>query len=307
MDIANRLAHWKELPPDQWLGVTNRFLPPAATAILVLVIAYRLAAMTWLVIPGQRPDSPPPEIAPTGASSTPSIVGATFELLANSHLFGVAPEQESPFVLEEFIDAPDTTLNLELFGVQTRETSDVGIAIISSGGGEQNVYSVGDSIEGTNGAILHAIYEFRVILNRDGRLETLRLPKEDANPTVSSLGRIAPRPAARGSSLRDVISANATRITEIIRLAPHLEGGQMIGFRVNPGRDREAFSALGLEPGDVVTDVNGTVVNDPNRGIAVFEALGEATMANVTVRRNGVAQVIVIDTSQLENLAENRQ
>ena len=81
----------------------------------------------------------------------------------------------------------------------------------------------------------------------------------------------------------------------------------MIGFRVNPGRDREAFSALGLEPGDVVTDVNGTVVNDPNRGIAVFEALGEATMANVTVRRNGVAQVIVIDTSQLENLAENRQ
>ncbi len=307
MDIANRLDHWKELPPDQWLGVANRFLPPAATAILVLVIAYRLAEMTWIVIPGQRPDSPAPEIAPTGASSTSLIVGATFELLANSHLFGVASEQVSLVAPEDIVDAPDTTLNLELFGVQTRESSDVGVAIIASGQGEQNVYSVGDSIAGTNRTTLHAIYEFRVILNRGGRLETLRLPKENSGPTGSSALRIVRPPAARGSSLRDVISSNATRITEIIRLAPHLEGGQMIGFRVNPGRDRQAFAALGLEPGDVVIDVNGTVVNDPNRGIAVFEALGETTMANVTVRRNGVTQVIVIDTSQLENLAENRQ
>jgi hypothetical protein len=30
-------------------------------------------------------------------------------------------------------------------------------------------------------------------------------------------------------------------------------------------------------------------------------------MANVTVLRNGVPQVIVIDTTQLQNLAENRE
>jgi general secretion pathway protein C len=81
----------------------------------------------------------------------------------------------------------------------------------------------------------------------------------------------------------------------------------VVGFRVNPGRDRETFAALGLMPGDVVTDINGTVLDDPSRGLQVFEALGEATMANVTVLRDGAPQVIVVDTSQLESLEENRE
>jgi hypothetical protein len=39
----------------------------------------------------------------------------------------------------------------------------------------------------------------------------------------------------------------------------------------------------------------------------VFESLGEATMANVTVVRDGSPQVIVIDTTQLQNLREGRE
>lgn len=81
----------------------------------------------------------------------------------------------------------------------------------------------------------------------------------------------------------------------------------MIGFRVNPGRDRAAFEALGLQAGDVVTDINGTVLDDPGQGLQVFQSLGEATQANVTVLRDGVPQVIVIDTSQVQSLQENRE
>jgi len=60
-------------------------------------------------------------------------------------------------------------------------------------------------------------------------------------------------------------------------------------------------------PGDVVTDINGVVLNDQSRGLQAFEALGEATMANVTVLRDGVPQVLVIDTSQLQNIGEHRE
>ena len=81
----------------------------------------------------------------------------------------------------------------------------------------------------------------------------------------------------------------------------------MTGYRLTPGRDREAFSALGLEPGDVLTDVNGTPLNDAATSLQVFESLGEASMATVTVVRNGAPQVIVIDMSQLQNVAENLQ
>ena len=76
---------------------------------------------------------------------------------------------------------------------------------------------------------------------------------------------------------------------------------------MTPGPEAELFSGLGLEPGDVVTDINGIQLDDPSRGLQAFEALGEATMANVTILRNGAPQVIVIDTTQLEALNEGRQ
>ena len=86
-----------------------------------------------------------------------------------------------------------------------------------------------------------------------------------------------------------------------MRLAPHVQEGQVVGFRVNPGRDRATFEALGLQAGDVVTDINGTVLDDPSQGLQVFQSLGESTQANVTVLRDGVPQVIVIDTTQLQS------
>ena len=111
--------------------------------------------------------------------------------------------------------------------------------------------------------------------------------------------------AAIGSDV--LISDNASKLTSIMRFAPHVEGGQVIGFRVTPGQDADSFAALGLEPGDVVTDINGLALDDPSRGLQAFEALGEATMANVTIVRNGTPQVIVIDTNQLNSLSEDRQ
>ena len=81
-----------------------------------------------------------------------------------------------------------------------------------------------------------------------------------------------------------------------------MEQGRMVGFRVNPGRNRQQFASLGLRPGDVVTDINGTGMQDPSAGLQVFEALGESTQATVTVRRGGQEQVLVIDTSGLAEI-----
>jgi type II secretory pathway component PulC len=49
------------------------------------------------------------------------------------------------------------------------------------------------------------------------------------------------------------------------------------------------------------------VLDDASQGLQVFQSLGEATQANVTVLRDGVPQVIVIDTARLQNLEENRE
>jgi general secretion pathway protein C len=302
MDVAKRLADWRDQPPEQWVTAVNRYLPPGVTALLVIAIAYQLATLTWTLTPGSAP-----AVTPVVRGANGTAPAADLSVLTDSHLFGEASEQTAP-VVPVVIDAPDTTLSLTLTGIVAIGADGKGSANISSNRGAEKIYQVGQSVEGADGATLHSVYADRVLLSRNGRLETLRFPKE-LTAAGSQMGLASPLPQAAPAtaSLRETISENATRLTDIVRLAPHVQEGQVVGFRVNPGRDRAAFEALGLQPGDVVTDINGTVLDDPSQGLQVFQALGETTQANVTVLRDGVPQVIVIDTSQLQNLQENRE
>jgi general secretion pathway protein C len=304
MDVAKRLADWKDQPPEQWFTAINRYLPPIATALIVIAIAYQLAQLTWTLVPGSASAAAPASRPATDDNAAPST---DLSGLTDSHLFGEAAEQAAP-VVTEVIDAPETTLSLTLKGILAVEADGKGSVIISSNRGDDKTYQVGQSIDGADGATLHSVYADRVLLDRNGRLETLRLPKElPASGSPTAMASPLPQAAAPSGSLREVISENATRLQDIVRLAPHVQEGQVVGFRVNPGRDRAAFEALGLRAGDVVTDINGTVLDDPSQGLQVFQSLGETTQANVTVLRDGVPQVIVIDTTQLQGLRENRE
>jgi general secretion pathway protein C len=307
MDVAKRLAEWRDRPPEQWFTTVNHYLPPGVTAVLVIAIAYQLATLTWTLVPGSTPTAvPAPRTAPSGAQPT-----ADYSELKNAHLFGQAADQPQVAVVE-VVDAPDTTLSLTLRGILSKEGDPNGSVIIESRS-DSKTYYVGQPIDGADGATLHSVYADRVLLDRSGRLETLRLPKDLTASTAG--GPMAmpqlPQPQAQAAPLREVLSENAARLQDIIRPAPHVQEGQIVGFRVNPGRDREAFEALGFQPGDVVTDVNGTVLDDVSQGLQIFQSLGESTQANVTVLRDGVPQVIVIDTTQLQRLQqanrENRQ
>jgi general secretion pathway protein C len=307
LDAAKRLAAWKDQPPEQWLKLVNRYLPPVVTAVLVLAIAYRLAELTWLLVPSTLPSSPPPPVIATRtAAAGPATT--TYDL-EGWHPFGEASANAPPPVVATQ-DAPDTTLALVLSLVHAFPDPEVGYASISSGRGEQKLYPAGAAIDGANGATLHSVYADRVLIDRGGRVETLRFPEPQQLPggALPPTARLAPPPPpAQNTNLREVISANASRITDIIRAVPHIEGEQMVGYRVTPARNREAFAALGLEPGDVLTEVNGTALNDPASSLQVFESLGEASMATVTVLRNGTSQAVVIDMTQIQNIAENLQ
>jgi general secretion pathway protein C len=306
MDATKIAGIWKGRSPEHWLRMANRFAPAAVTAVLVLVIAHQLAELTWIAVPSSTYDRPPPVVAPPRQAGGARAGGADLSAIADAHLFGVAAEQ-ARVPQQTVVDAPETTLSVTLTGLVADDDPAGGQAIISSGRDREKNYGVGQSIEGGGGATVHAVYGDRVILNRNGRLETLRLPKELSTSARAAPVPVAPPPVPSDSSLREVISDNATKFTDIVRIAPQMEGGQMVGFRLNPGRDRETFEALGLKPGDVVTDINGTLLDDPTRGLQVFQSLGEATQATVTIVRDGAPTVLVIDTSQLASLGENRQ
>ena len=305
MDFATRIFQWRQVAPEHWGKAANRYLPPAVNALLILALAWQAARLTWALIPGVPADAPPPVVAPGDPElSAPATQAIDITRIMDSNLFGEVssePVQVAPAEVS-VLEAPETSLNLLLKAtVSDTLENRRGAAIIASGQVEKT-YTVSDIIEGTGGAQLHAIYSDRVILNRAGQLETLSLPTEFSAANAGSVYVAPPTPFPAESTLRSVISDNATRINEIVRVAAHIEQGRMIGFRLNPGEQPEQFAALGFQPGDVVTEINGTAMSDPSRGLQVFESLGESTMANVTVIRDGTPQVMTIDTALLGEL-----
>ena len=301
MDFATRLLQWRQIAPEHWAKAANRYLPPAVSALLILALAWQAAKLTWALIPGVPADAPPPIVSPAAPElTTPATQAIDITRIMDSDLFGEVSSE--PVAAVSVLEAPETTLNLLLKAtVSDTLENRRGAAIIASGQVEKT-YTVSDIVEGAGGAQLHAIYSDRVILNRAGRLETLSLPTEYASGNAGTVYAAAPIPFPGNTTLRSVISDNATRINEIVRVAAHIEQGRMIGFRLNPGEQPEKFAALGFQPGDVVTEINGTAMSDPSRGLQVFESLGESTVANVTVIRDGTPQVLTIDTTQLGEL-----
>ena len=302
MDFANRLLQWRQAGLEHWARAANHYLPPAVSVLLVVALAWQAAKLTWALIPGTPADAPPPIVNPGAPDPSASATQAIdITRIMGSDLFGAVSGEPVEPVAASVLEAPETTLNLQLKATVADTLKDNhGAAIIASGQVEKT-YTAADVIDGSGGAQLHAIYRDRVILNRAGRLETLTLPTEYAPANIGATHAATPAPAPGDApTLRTIISDNATRINEVVRVAAHIEQGRMVGFRLNPGERPGQFAALGFQPGDVVTEINGTAMSDPSRGLRVFESLGESTIANVTVVRAGTTRVLTIDTTQIQ-------
>jgi general secretion pathway protein C len=75
--------------------------------------------------------------------------------------------------------------------------------------------------------------------------------------------------------------------------------GVQRGFRVYAGRDRQRFQKLGLQPGDLVLAVNGTPLDDPQRGQEIFNTIGASDRVTITIERNGQPQELTLNTAQI--------
>jgi general secretion pathway protein C len=209
-------------------------------------------------------------------------------------------------------NAPQSAANLVLAGTIATQNPKRGVAIVSDGGAPSKVYSVGDRI---GGASLHSVYLDRVILDRNGALETLQLPRQ---LLVSSRGPQA-RPAATATvaavdNIRHMVQQDPSILDQVMRTVASYDNaaGKLRGFRAYPGKNRQIFNKLGLKSGDLVTAINGTALDDPQRSQEVFDTIQTSDHVTVTIERGGqkqditlnIAQVAAQATKDLENGAD---
>jgi general secretion pathway protein C len=190
-------------------------------------------------------------------------------------------------------NAPDTTLNLVLRGVLASQPMSLATAIISPGkNGDELSYGIGDSVPGN--ATIEAIHPDHVILMRNGKLETLRLPEnsigDDQLQPVSSPGQldINQTPDKVLGDIRRDILKNPTSFGEYAIPVPVSKNGKLQGYRLRPQKKgEELFSQFGLERNDIITQVNGVSLSDPAQALSALRNLTEATEISMVVLRNG--------------------
>ena len=76
---------------------------------------------------------------------------------------------------------------------------------------------------------------------------------------------------------------------------PVMENGKFVGVRLNGGQHTAVLTKLGLQPEDVVTAINGVPVTDPSRIGPAVAGLANASRIEVSVRRDGKMQNLVVD------------
>lgn len=255
----------------------------AVNLLLVLFAAYLLAQLTWRVVPA--PALPQPQLRSQAALGTPASVTRAAPIAA-WHLFGEASTGSRP--ASQPINAPETHLNLVLHGVLSSSDVALARAIIAAPGGSENDYAVGSALPG--GAELTRIYPDRIILRRDGRYETLKLPKDQGAGDDSGGTSDASAHSSAGSLLRHyraALTRHPGELLQLVRPQAVVENGRFIGFRLHPGQQPALLGKLGLRNGDIVTAINGTALNAPGKAIKALESLKGADSIDLTVQRGG--------------------
>jgi len=279
---------------NEWLSRLQSNGPNLVSLALAALIAVELARIAMSLLSGPV-KSPQPILAHSPQARPHPAVDV--QTVVSAHLFGVAtaePTNQDP------ANAPLSSANLVLAGTIATEDPKHGIAIISAGG-PSKVYSVGDNV---NGAMLHSVYLDRVILDRGGTLETLVLPRLlPADRSSASARRLGTnqRTVAAVDNIRRMVQQDPGILDQVMRTVASYDNaaGKLRGFRAYPGRNRAIFSKLGLQPGDLVTAINGQPLDDPQHSQEVFNTIQTSDHVTVSIERGGQKQDISLNIAEV--------
>ncbi len=305
-----------ELPFRHRLASPLAWLVLLALLVLLMWIASKLL---WLALDWNQPL---PEALPFAASTAPAAPSAS---LSRWHLFGNATPLQDNRALAS--NAPETQLQLTLLGVWAGRDPRIGRAIIADAAGVETGFKVGAEV--APGVVLDQVLKDRVVLSRSGAAEVLMLSREARTATAATgstggaqsgprTGTAATNPNSGGAigmpipggvmgvpqlpmqgvdmeAVRKSLGADPRDLAQNVTATPVMENGKFVGVRLFSAKYAASLAKLGLQPEDVVTQVNGIDVSDPGRIAGALNNLSSGGRLNVAVRRDGKIQNLTVD------------
>ena len=263
-------------------------------SMLLVYLAFCLAKLVWFSI-SPVPGSADVMVLPERHSQQQRSESGKIRQLASFHLFGevglvAAKPKDEPIV------APKTSLRLVLKGVFTAKDGGNSGAIVEEMGKSAEYYSLGAVLPGN--ATLEEVYEDRILLRRNGRLETLSFDEKNLS-AESAITKtvVAKKPQVQAGNLPEVevktpeqfieeatrhIAENPEQALQSVGLSASSEGYVYQGG--NP-----MLSGLNLKKGDVIRSVNGHNLGDIRKDKNLMKSLYEQGNLEVEVVRDGAS------------------
>jgi len=254
-----------------------RILEIALAALLVLA----LARIVWTFAIPQKPVIPPTVQMPdvgvvVNKREIDTSILSSFDPFHRERPTTVAGM--SAAVLE---DAPETQLDLKVYGMRAHIGGDTSSAIIQTPDNKQAAYFIGDEI--IPGVTLKSVDIDFVILDRNGVSERLSRQgkKEDGRETGPTREL-------------DNLAFEASDMLNDLRFYPHREGRNVIGYKMRSRRGG-AIAKYGFERDDIITSINGEDLTQPQVNLpSLWKNFKMAQYASIQIIRDDVPMTIEV-------------
>lgn len=291
-------------------------LPGLISLLLVIALGISLAKLMWLVITPQQKFVTQNQTNDVATTNLKTDINYG-KLIADQHIFGEVVVSKTPVVKvtpTEVIKpvVPKVKLNAKLHGIVAYK-SQKGYALISNNNGPQKVYGKGDTLQ--EGVTISNIFPTKVVIDNNGTDEELLLPvkikskkaaprqqaSRQKNAALASTNPSLPgatpvnNQAPDLNQFRQEVLADPSKLMDIVRASPAVVNGKFAGFRIRSGKNRKLFRQLNFRANDIITEVNGIVLDDANKGVQVLAELEGATNLAIKVKRGN--QEVFIDHS----------
>lgn len=197
--------------------------------------------------------------------------------------------------------APETMLDLELFGIRAGRSAGEGSAIVATPDKEQGVFAVGQEI--MPGVRLEQVLPDRIVIRRNGVSESLSFARD--GQTLQAVVTPAVTPLMQDSDEASVrrVSLNAADLAGLLRVVPHERNG-VRGLLLESSADPSLLQQAGLAPGDLLISINGTAVTDAGAlaslGALAVPGASDTARLSLEIEREGQRKFhrLAIDRTQ---------
>jgi len=274
----------------------------AVNALLVVASCYLAAGMVTSV-GGAALEPPPVQNEVTRPMETVTGPTVSHAAILDRNLFGaqLAGEVQVAVEIDEQEPLTKTKLPLKLLGTAASNNSELSRASVENEKTRESiVVAVGHRFEGLKRVRVKGIERARIILDNAGKLEELALYEDDEKQPKRQ-PRQTPRQARRRpepprDTLNDRLAKlngedgqGISRLLSSARIVPEYDpdDGSMLGMKVDAIKPDSLFQKAGLQNGDIITEVNGVVVDRLEATSRIMNELSTAQDLVLGYERDG--------------------